>query len=423
MAIIASTDIGDGTLNLIVDHDPTAVATDAPKGSIIIDSNKIWYRKIDDGATTNVKKAFTVEMLDTNGGTNSIPVAQNDGSLVMDYLSNVAAARKVYHFLGDMFLTTNTSDWPVTAPAGIQTDTGNASIVVGSFDDTTSEGVGMEIFVPSGATEIMFVVEYRPVTAPGTSATVDWRWHFRRIPDNAAIGSWTTVDMNSDTVLATSGTNYRYSYKSFSLATVGITANSAYQIEYGRYPAGSDTLTGDVLVRSIRVYLKFSGVNWYPADTLQSILSSNWSINANAAIASDSNNTSLRIRRHDDAVEEGSGIIYHVPFGVTYLKLYTISRAQTTPGATASVALTLHYRKMGDNEAIGAWVQYDLPVNVSIPTNQYWQYDSWEINIGTLATPIISGASYQFELTRNSTIVGDTLTGDWDLWMLGMETY
>jgi hypothetical protein len=78
---------------------------------------------------------------------------------------------------------------------------------------------------------------------------------------------------------------------------------------------------------------------------------------------------------------------------------------------------------LGDNAAVGSWVQYDLPVNVSIPTNQNWQYDSWEINIGSLATPIISGLTYQFQLTRNSTIAADTLTGDWNLWMLGMETY
>lgn len=39
-----------------VDHDPTQVATDCPKGSLIIcDCN--WYRKVDDGATTNVEPA------------------------------------------------------------------------------------------------------------------------------------------------------------------------------------------------------------------------------------------------------------------------------------------------------------------------------------------------------------------------------
>jgi hypothetical protein len=54
MAILGSTDFGNGPELLTVDHDPTAVATLAKKGSLICDANGKLYRKMDDGSTTNV---------------------------------------------------------------------------------------------------------------------------------------------------------------------------------------------------------------------------------------------------------------------------------------------------------------------------------------------------------------------------------
>jgi len=56
MAVVSCRDLGTNVRALIVDHDPGAVATDAPKGSLIIDSAGDWYHKTDDGSTTNVTK-------------------------------------------------------------------------------------------------------------------------------------------------------------------------------------------------------------------------------------------------------------------------------------------------------------------------------------------------------------------------------
>ena len=54
MSILGATDIGKGLLTVTVDHDPTVVSTDVPKGSCIIDANGVHYIKLDNGATTNV---------------------------------------------------------------------------------------------------------------------------------------------------------------------------------------------------------------------------------------------------------------------------------------------------------------------------------------------------------------------------------
>ena len=54
MAILSSIDIGSDERCVTVNHDPAAVATDVPMGSIIVDANGKLYRKLDDGSTTNV---------------------------------------------------------------------------------------------------------------------------------------------------------------------------------------------------------------------------------------------------------------------------------------------------------------------------------------------------------------------------------
>ncbi len=55
--ITGTTDLGKGRAAHTVDHDPTSVATDAPKGSLIIEeSTGFLYRKTDNGLSTNVTK-------------------------------------------------------------------------------------------------------------------------------------------------------------------------------------------------------------------------------------------------------------------------------------------------------------------------------------------------------------------------------
>lgn len=56
MSLIGFTDLGRGIKAASVDHDPTAVATDAPSGSLIIDANGALYLKLDAGASTNVRR-------------------------------------------------------------------------------------------------------------------------------------------------------------------------------------------------------------------------------------------------------------------------------------------------------------------------------------------------------------------------------
>ena len=75
MAVKGFTDLGKGRKTLLVDHDPTSVATDAPKGSLIIDANGCMYRKVDDGATTSV---IRVGHCKCNHAATSAPTVDDD---------------------------------------------------------------------------------------------------------------------------------------------------------------------------------------------------------------------------------------------------------------------------------------------------------------------------------------------------------
>lgn len=88
MAITGAVDLGLGVLSLTVDHDPTATATDAPKGSLVIDANGIHYIKEDDGLTTNVSKQAvsfsvgSVVFVGTNG------LTEDNANLFWDNTNN-----------------------------------------------------------------------------------------------------------------------------------------------------------------------------------------------------------------------------------------------------------------------------------------------------------------------------------------------
>lgn len=59
---------------LTVDHDPKTVATDAPKGSIVVNASGEVFRKLDDGSTTNVRRMAACNHLSMIMGSGTIAV-------------------------------------------------------------------------------------------------------------------------------------------------------------------------------------------------------------------------------------------------------------------------------------------------------------------------------------------------------------
>lgn len=172
-----------------------------------------------------------------------------------------AISIKEYVLYADQMETPNNADWALNSLASIVADSANAAMRVARFDDTTEEGVGFSVLVPTGATNVTISIMWRGQTssagAAGTRQIVP-SFYFRQFPNNAAITAWSARQTMTTLTAPLSSLAWQYSSQTFSLATLGITAdNRDAQFELTRFASsGSDTKTGDWTVR--RVVLDFT---------------------------------------------------------------------------------------------------------------------------------------------------------------------
>jgi hypothetical protein len=143
-----------------------------------------------------------------------------------------------------------------------------------------------------------------------------------------------------------------------------------------------------------------------------------WDVTTPAALAADSVNAGLLVRRFDDTTQEGVGWSAFVPSGMGTLRITFISRAQVAPASIRTVGLSLRYRIVPDNGSVGSWFSSPLS-DIDIPSSSYFQKDSQII----VSTPLTDSTFCQFELVRQTPTSGTSLTGDWNLLMVVMEVY
>lgn len=326
----------------------------------------------------------------------------------------------IFDFGGDNYDIPNNSDWAIGTPAAIIADPANNALTVAAFDDTAEEGVGGELYIPTGARTLKLNFVHKAATGPTGAQTIQYQLHFRKVPDNGSVpAAWTTVVLTAMTI-PDSDTDYHYELEILDLTVIGMDTGAHYKWEITRYTGtagGTDTLTGDLHLFKTRLEIGTRGIKWFAADTLQSATNADWAVNANAPIATDSNNPALKVRRHDDTTEEGSGIALFVPSGATKLRLHIISRAEDSSGG--NVEVTMYSRAIPDNGAVEAWGADDMASPVVLPTNEYFQYDYWEMGLAALV--MTAGQQYQFQITRNAG--DDTYVGDWSVLAIGFEFY
>jgi hypothetical protein len=172
-------------------------------------------------------------------------------------LDGLSASYPRYLFGGCDFSTVNNSDWAVNNTAALAADSNNSALDVIRFDDTVEEGVGVEFYIPTGVTNIIFHVVHRAETAPGSSQVAQAVVYGRNFPNNAAVTSWSSaVDLGSGFAVP-SNENWQYDSQSVTLSSLGLSAGLMNQVEFTRQGAdGDDTLSGDWTVLSLR--LEFS---------------------------------------------------------------------------------------------------------------------------------------------------------------------
>jgi hypothetical protein len=159
-----------------------------------------------------------------------------------------------YQFFADQLDNPVSADWKVNARAPASADTVNTGLTVRRFDDTTEEGVGFVLELPSSAANITFYFRARSQTAAATK-NVAVKIYNRDIPDNAAVSAWSAGVTSSD-LSCTNDLYFHYYTVTQSFATLGITAGRVTQFEITRVlPSGGagSKLVGDWDLIEIRI--------------------------------------------------------------------------------------------------------------------------------------------------------------------------
>jgi hypothetical protein len=161
-----------------------------------------------------------------------------------------------YTFFANAFDTPNSSDWALNALAPTVADPSFASLSVRQFSNTTEQGVGFLLSIPTGATSITFKFRGRPASAPGVASVVQPRVYIRAIPNGSAMGAWSAAQNLSNISIPTTA-NFLYSNQTVTLASLSLTAGNMYQIELTRNiaPSSGTNLAANFLLAELTVEL------------------------------------------------------------------------------------------------------------------------------------------------------------------------
>ena len=183
---------------------------------------------------------YTLPTADGSSG----EVLSTNGSGTLSWAS-AGASFPEFQFYADQMENPVNSNWKVNALAPASADASNNGLIVRLFDDTTEEGIGFTIRIPTSATNIKFDFVSRAATAPGSAKAVRPKIYKRDIPDNSSVGTWSAGTLMTAIDIPTNA-NFQYDTQTISLATLGLTADRVTQFEITRLGTdASDTLSGD----------------------------------------------------------------------------------------------------------------------------------------------------------------------------------
>jgi len=167
-------------------------------------------------------------------------------------------------FYADQLDNPVNANWIVNALAPVEADPTNAALPIRAFDDTTEEGIGFILSIPSGVTKMRIYLKGRARTAPGAARTVGVKLYYRQIYDNAAVSTTWAGTNDGSKVLADIDipTNAFFQYDSQTLDLItdfapDVILGKLYQFELTRInPTAGTELVGDWL--PIEIMVEFS---------------------------------------------------------------------------------------------------------------------------------------------------------------------
>ena len=150
--------------------------------------------------------------------------------------TNITIGSRFSYFANSLD-TPNNADFAVNVLSPVTTDPTYASLNVRSFSNTTEQGVGCTVSIPSGATTLTVKIRGRAQTAPGVASVVQPRLYYRLLPNNSAVGAWSAAQELANIAIPTNA-NFQYGTQTILLSTLGLTSGNLYQFEFTRRIAG-----------------------------------------------------------------------------------------------------------------------------------------------------------------------------------------
>jgi hypothetical protein len=169
--------------------------------------------------------AYDTKVLYRDSGTSWVIIMSSGGTV------------KSYTFYATSLDSPNSSDYAVNAIAPVNSDPINTSIDVRTFSRSVEQGVGCTMPIPLGANTITFSIRGRAATAQGIASNVQHNLYVRQIPNNTALGSWSTATSFSPFVIPANNYYQQYS-QTYSLSTLGLIVGNSYQMELTRAVSG-----------------------------------------------------------------------------------------------------------------------------------------------------------------------------------------
>jgi hypothetical protein len=150
--------------------------------------------------------------------------------------SNITIGSR-FTFFANSLNTPNNSNYAVNSLSPVTTDPTYTSLNVRSFSNTTEQGVACLVSIPSNATQMILKFRGRAQTAPGVASVVQPRLYYRSLPNNTAVGAWSAAQELNNIPIPTNA-NFQYASQTYTLASLGLSADTLYQFEFTRRVTG-----------------------------------------------------------------------------------------------------------------------------------------------------------------------------------------
>lgn len=126
----------------------------------------------------------------------------------------------------------------------------------------------------------------------------------------------------------------------------------------------------------------------------------------------DTDRPALRVLLFDDTTREGVGWQHVIPNGATSFVITIIGRAETAPAGARQIGTQLAVRQVPDNGAVAANFAQLNTGDFDIPTNEFFQYDTFAFTLAFFG--LTAGRLTQWQFMRDGA-AGTNLTGDYAL--------